>query len=180
MRADKQFGIEIALDLGEEGFLQHLRKGFGGRVAVEPDVTGESSGQRVVLDQPVCFEHAAEDEAVEQLLAGLREIVEARVRIAEGEAVGDDEPPAFQVGEKPLVEIGFLALVVEFVDAVGDDIFEGQQFPEFLTAGDDVVEREREAGHFLVDADEKPLREIRQDDPVNRFFAAQFVGGVLR
>ncbi|SRR5260370_34991657 len=99
----------------------------------------EASREPVVFNQAIRLQHAAEDETVEQLLAGFGEIRNADIGIAKGKAVGDDQPPALEVGEESFVEVRLLLLVVYFVNAVGIDVFQRQQLPELLAARNELL-----------------------------------------
>jgi len=76
------------------------------------------------------------------LLAGVGDVVERARLIAEREAVDQQEPPAFEVGKKTLVESGFVPLLVKFLDAAGFEIVEREQIPKFLAPFPEVVEHE--------------------------------------
>ena len=70
------------------------------------------------------------------------DVVERTGLVAEREAVEQQEPPAFEVGEKTLVESGLVPLLVKFLDAAGFEIFQREQIPKFLAPFPEVVERE--------------------------------------
>ena len=103
----EQLGVEVVFDLGEERFAKDFGKGFVGP-AIKDFVIAVSAGELVVFDQPMRFQHATEDEAVEELLAGEGDVVERALLIAQGEPVGDEQPPAFKVGKEKLIEAGLL------------------------------------------------------------------------
>jgi hypothetical protein len=67
-----------------------------------------------------------------------------------------------------LVQAGLFVLVINLVYAVRFEIFEREQFPEFLAARPEVVEFERERGRDFVDADEVKLGEIDEQNPFDR------------
>jgi hypothetical protein len=54
------------------------------------------------------------------------------------------------------------------VNAVRLEIFEGEQFPEFLAAFPEVVQLEGERGRDFVDANEMELGEIGEQNPFDR------------
>ncbi len=133
---DEEFGVEVALDLGEERLLEDLGKGLlllG--LAIEGFVMGEGAGQLIVFEQPIGFQHAAEEEAVQQLLTGEGQVGQRAGLVAEGEAIGQEQAPAFEVGQKALVERGLLLLVVEFVNAARFEVLGRQQLPQLVTPG---------------------------------------------
>ena len=103
----EQLGVEIVFDFDEERFAQDFAEGFVG-AGVKDLVVAVGAGELVVFDQPVRFQHPAEDEAIEELLAGEGDFLQRTLWIAQGKAVGDEQPPAFEVGEKLLVQAGFV------------------------------------------------------------------------
>ena len=125
----------------------------------------EGAGQLVVFDQPMRFEHAAEEEPVQQLLAGEGQVGQRAGLVAEGEAVGQQQAPAFQVGQKALVERGLLLLVVEFVNAARFEVLGRQQFPQLVAAREQLVQPEREGRGVFIDADEVELGEVGEQNP---------------
>ena len=66
--------------------------------------------------------------------------------VADAEAVGENEPPLFQVGEETLVEIGFLLLVVKFLDAAGFEALGGKEFPKLSGVLFELVKLEGKGG----------------------------------
>ncbi len=169
----EQLGVKIVADFGEDRFAEEFGEGLRAGVLAEDFlIEHERAGELVPLDEPPRFQHAGEDEAVEELLAGEGEpgqIVGERGR-AQGKAVGQDEPPLFEVGEELLIEICLVLLIVAFFDAPGLDVFAREQVPQIVLSRDEVLELKAESGFFVCDADELPLGEIREHEPADRLF----------